>query len=97
MERGRARVILRRNYSGYSEFMQSNFEVNLMMGFVVTEVIMTNQNELTFALEQSSDKHHRDLKDVNISSDKVDAIDELYKDRIIQFIECRISQDYKFS
>lgn len=57
--------------------MQSDFEVNLMMGFIATEALMINENELSFGLEQSSDKHHRDLKDVRISSNDGKAIKEL--------------------
>ena len=79
MESNRARIVLRRKFSGYSKFMQSNFDVNLMMGFVATNVRKSNTTELIFEVEQTSDKHQRALSNVRISSDDKEALDELYQ------------------
>ena len=52
--------------------MQSDFEVNLMMGFVALNVRKDKKgykNVLVFEVEQSNDKSHRDLMDVQIWSD----------------------------
>jgi hypothetical protein len=79
MESNRSRIVLRRKFSGYSKFMQSNFEVNLMMGFVATDVQKFNDSQIIFEVEQSSDRHHRDLSNVRISSDDKEVLDELYQ------------------
>ena len=81
MNDNKARVIVRRKKSGYSKFMKSDFEVNLMLGFIISNVqkkTVDNQNILVFDLEQSTDKHHRDLKDVKIWSDYEHETEDLY-------------------
>ena len=54
MDDNKARVIVRRRKSGYSEFMESEFEVNLMMGFIASNVrkeTVDNRGILVFDLE----------------------------------------------
>lgn len=81
MSDGRARIIVRRKKSGYSKFMGSDFEVNLMIGFVASNVrkeTINHKDVLVFDLEQSRDRMHRDLKDVKIWSDYEHETDDLY-------------------
>ena len=81
MDDNKARIVVRRKNSGYSKFMQSDFEINLMMGFVALNVqkdMNGTQTVLTFEVEQSNDKAHRDLKDVRIWSDYENELDDLY-------------------
>ena len=82
MSKNRARVIVRRKKSGYSKFMNSDFEVNLMMGFVVLNVQKRetggHKSVLVFEIEQSNDKAHRDLKNVQIWSDYEHETEDLY-------------------
>ena len=83
MNSNRARVVVRRKKSGYSKFMQSDFEVNLMIGFVLTNVRkeeVGHRNVLVFDIEQSNDRHHRDLKDVRIWSDYEHETDDLFNE-----------------
>jgi hypothetical protein len=77
----KARIIVRRKKSGYSKFMESNFEINLMMGFVVSNMqkyTVDYKDIIVFDLEQSKDRHHRELKDVKIWSDNVHETEDLY-------------------
>ena len=81
MDNNRARVVIRRKKSGYSKFMKSDYEVNLMMGFVALNVRKDEQgfkNVLSFEVEQSNDRAHRDLKDVQIWSDYEHETEDLY-------------------
>ena len=81
MDDNRARIIVRRKKSGYSEFMKSDFDVNLMMGFIVSNVrkeTIDHKDILVFDLEQSEDNHHRELKDVKIWSDYEHETEDLY-------------------
>ena len=83
MNANRARIVVRRKTSGHSKFMQSDYEVNLMMGFVMTNVRKEEVNHrhvLVFDVEQSDDKHHRDLKDVRIWSDYEHETEDLYNE-----------------
>lgn len=72
MDKDRARIVMRRKITGYSSFVDSNFTLNLMMGFIATNVTRKSDTLLDFVIEQSNDKEHRDLKDVKISSKKAD-------------------------
>ena len=86
MSNDRARVIVRRKKSGYSTFMESDFEVNLMMGFIALNVRkeeVNHKNVLVFEIEQSNDRAHRDLKDVRIWSDYEHETEDLYN-KILQ-------------
>ena len=63
--------------------MKSNFDVNLMMGFVALSVEKREEekgykNVLVFEIEQSNDKFHRDLKNIRIWSDYEHETDDLY-------------------
>ena len=81
MADNKARIVIRRKKSGYSKFMNSNFEVNLMLGFIVLNVeksIVDGKDGLVFEIEQSDDNMHRDLKDVKIWSDDHHEIENLY-------------------
>ena len=83
MSNNRARIIVRRKKSGYSKFMKSDYEVNLMMGLVVLGVEKKEEengykNVLVFEIEQSSDKYHRDLKNIRIWSDYEHETEDLY-------------------
>ena len=83
MSDNRARIIIRRRKSGYSKFMNSDFDVNLMMGFVAQNVEKREEenglkNVLVFEIEQSNDKFHRDLKNVKLWSDYEHETDDLY-------------------
>ena len=81
MNDNKARVVVRRKKSGYSKFMKSDFEVNLMLGFVILNVqkeTVDHHNILVFDLEQSNDNHHRELKDVKIWSDYEHETEDLY-------------------
>jgi hypothetical protein len=81
MDSNKARVVVRRKKSGHSKFMQSDFEVNLMMGFVALNVqkdMDGPQTVLKFDVEQSNDNAHRDLKDVRIWSEYEHEVDDLY-------------------
>ncbi|MCA9812776.1 MAG: hypothetical protein KC483_07940 [Nitrosarchaeum sp.] len=83
MNDNRARVVVRRKKSGHSKFMQSDFEVNLMMGIVVLNVrkyFNGNRIILAFDVEQSEDNIHRDLKEVKIWSDQEHETDDLYNE-----------------
>lgn len=89
MQDSMARIIVRRTHSKHSEFMDSDFEVNLMMGFVITGVKRI-LHSLKFTVKQNQDKHygtiedkHRELHDVRIDGAKED-IDRLEK----QIKEC---------
>ncbi len=81
MDKARAQIIVRRKNSGNSEFRGIDYEVNLMMGFVITDV-KNMPTQLEFVVEQNDDKQygeyknmehkesekmHRDLKDVRIT------------------------------
>ena len=63
MDNNRARIIIRRKKYGYSKFMQSDYEVNLMIGFIATNVRKDTTKEyksiLIFDVEQSNDKSQR--------------------------------------
>ena len=86
MADNKVRVVIRRKKSGYSEFMNSNFEVNLMLGFIVLNVqknTIDGKDGLVFEIEQSNDNMHRDLKDVKIWSDHHHEIEDLYN-KILQ-------------
>ena len=81
MDNNRARVVVRRKNKGYSKFMQSDFEVNLMMGFIALNVRKEEQGNkivLVFDIEQSKDKFHRDLKGVKIWSDYDHETEDLF-------------------
>jgi len=81
MKDKRARIVLRRKYSGYSKFMGSDFEVNLMMGFIITDVqksILDKKTELVFAIQQNSDRHSN-LEQVKIWSDDNNESEQLYE------------------
>ena len=81
MDNNRARIVVRRKKKGYSKFMQSGFEVNLMMGFVALNVRKEeqgNKNVLVFNIEQSKDKFRRDLKEVKIWSDYDHETEDLF-------------------
>ena len=81
MSNNRVRVIVRRKKSGYSRFMKSDFEVNLMLGFIVRDVYKETVDDKTilmFQIEQSRDKMHRDLKDVKIWSELTHETEDLY-------------------
>ncbi len=81
MDDNKARIIVRRKKSGYSKFMESDFEVNLMMGFVASNMrkhTVGYKDIIIFDLEQTKDKHHRELKDVKIWSDDVHETEDLY-------------------
>ena len=81
MKGSKTRIIVRRRKSGYSEFMQSDFEVNLMLGFVALnaqKITADNKSIILFDLEQSNDKSHRDLKEVKIWSDSQEETEKLY-------------------
>ena len=83
MSSNRARIVVRRKTSGYSKFMQSDYEVNLMMGFVMTNVRkeeVDHRHVLVFDIEQSDDRNHRDLKDVKIWSDYEHETEDLYNE-----------------
>ena len=85
MDDGKARIIVRRRMSGYSSFMKSNFEVNLMMGFVASDVQKVTAGDkdiITFGVEQSRDRHHRELKDVKIWSDNSHETEDKYNEII---------------
>lgn len=83
MDENRARIVVRREFSKPSKFMGREFKVNLMMGFVITNV-NKNKNLLTFSIQQNKDRHygqiqdkHRELKDVKITG-KENEINDLY-------------------
>lgn len=81
MNNNRARIVVRRKKSGYSKFAGSEFEMNLMMGFIASNVRkeeVNYKNILVFDIEQSDDKYHRDLKDVRIWSDYEHETEDLY-------------------
>ncbi len=81
MDGNKARIIVRRKKSGYSKFMKSDFDVNLMMGFIATNVrkeTINHKDILVFDLEQSKDSHHRELKDVKIWSNYEHETEDLY-------------------
>ena len=84
MDKSKARIIVRRESSGESEFMAAKYNVSLMMGFVITD-FKENQTTLEFDVEQNKDKQygqakdrkhsesekiHRELKDVKITGSK---------------------------
>jgi len=83
MDMNSARIVVRRKFSKDSTFMGKNFEVNLMMGFVITGVT-NNGDSLEFTIQQSQDKNyeirdkHRELNNVKISGTK-NEISQLYK------------------
>jgi len=86
MDKDRARIVIRRRKSGHSRFMQSDFEVNLMMGFVALNVQKNTEghkNILTFDIEQSNDRMHRDLKNIRIWSEYDHETEDLYN-KILQ-------------
>ena len=86
MADNKARIVIRRKKSGYSKFMDSDFEVNLMLGFIVLNVqknTIEGKDGLVFEIEQSKDNMHRDLKDVKIWSDHHHEIEDLYN-KILQ-------------
>ena len=86
MNNNRARIVLRRKISGYSNFMKSDYEVNLMMGFIALNVrkeTIGNRIILVFEVEQSNDRHHRDISNVNIWSEDEKETKDLY-DMILQ-------------
>lgn len=81
MADNKARIIVRRKKSGHSKFMESDFEVNLMMGFVMSNMRKYTadcKDIIVFDLEQSNDRQHRKLKDVKIWSDNVHETEKLY-------------------
>ncbi|MCH9659126.1 hypothetical protein K0U27_10665 [archaeon] len=83
MNDDKARIIVRRKKSGYSSFMKSNFEVNLMMGFVasnVRRVTTDGKDTISFDVEQSKDKRYRELKDVKIWSDNEHETEDKYNE-----------------
>ena len=76
-----AHIVLRRERTGKSNFKNSRYVLNLMMGFTATGVQKNYRNsvhELTFTIQQTNDRNHRDLKDVKIWSDDKNAIEKLY-------------------
>lgn len=83
MEQNKARIVVRRKFSKPSKFMEREFDVNVMMGFVVTGV-KNNHTSLEFTIQQSQDKNydirdkHRELNDVKISGEK-NNISKLYQ------------------
>lgn len=88
MNDDKVRVVVRRKETGHSKFIESDFEINLMMGFVATNVRKNtedNRTILEFDVEQSNDNVHRDLKEVKIWSEYEYEIDDLYN-TIIQEI-----------
>ena len=81
MDDNKARIIVRRKKSGYSKFMKSDFEVNLMMGFIASNVwkeAIDHRNILVFDWEESNDNYHRELKDVKIWYDYEHETEDLY-------------------
>ena len=81
IEGNRVKITIIRKKSGYSTFMESNFEVNLVMDIVVKNVqqeTIEKTNQLVFDIEQGGEKSHRDLKDVRIWSDHVHETEDLY-------------------
>ena len=81
MDDDKTRIVVRRKKSGYSKFMESDFEVNLMMGFVASDMqkrTIDCKEVIVFDLEQSKDKRHRELKNVKIWSDDVHETEDLY-------------------
>jgi hypothetical protein len=84
MLKNKIRVVLRRKIRGYSSFMNSNYSVNLMMGFISLKSHepqnINGKWEIRFDIEQSTDSHHRDLSDVKIYSENKNSIFELYEE-----------------
>ena len=81
MSDNKVRVVVRRKETGHSKFIESDFEINLMMGFVATNVRKNtedNKTILEFDVEQSNDNVHRDLKEVRIGSEYEHEVDDLY-------------------
>lgn len=73
-------IVLRRERSGKSKFKKYNYILKLMMGFTATDVqknYADSKYELTFTIQQTKDKNHRDLRDVRIWSDDKEAIVKL--------------------
>jgi len=77
MDEGKARIVIRREISGHSTFVDSDFTLNLMMGFITTKAVQDSEYQLLFELQQSHDLEHRDLQDVRIVSRNKDDIASL--------------------
>lgn len=86
MDKNRARIVVRRKIIGHSSFAAKikknpNFTLNLMMGFVTTQASKSEnqfgESIISFEIEQSNDKVHRDLKNVKLISDNKDEIESL--------------------
>ncbi|MDH3610786.1 MAG: hypothetical protein OEM79_03380 [Nitrosopumilus sp.] len=80
LDEGRARIIIRREISGHSTFVDSDFTLNLMMGFIATKVIPESEYQLGFEIQQSRDLEHRDLKNVRIASKNKDDLTLLFSE-----------------
>ncbi|AFS80365.1 hypothetical protein NKOR_02335 [Candidatus Nitrosopumilus koreensis AR1] len=77
-----AHIVIRRERSGKSKFKKSEYRLKLMMGFTITEVTINHtdsESVLEFTVLQSQDRHHRDLKDVRISSKNKEEIISLHQ------------------
>ena len=78
-----AHVVVRRERTGKSKFKSSDYKLKLMMGFTTTGAVINQTDSvffLTFMVLQSQDRHHRDLKEVRISSSDKKEIDEMYEE-----------------
>lgn len=76
-----AHIVLRRERPGKSALKNSDYILKLMMGFTATDVQKNHKDsvhELTFTIQQTKDRNHRDLKDVRMWSSDKDAIEKLY-------------------
>lgn len=82
MDNDKTRVILRREITGHSTFVNSDFTLNLMMGIIVTKVIKKSEFQLILELQQSNDLQHRDLKDVRITSKNKEDISKLESEMV---------------
>ena len=77
MSNNKTRIIFRRELSGKSTFIESDFTIKLMMGFVAIKSTKETENQILFEIEQSNDLEHRDLKEVRISSESKEDIASL--------------------
>lgn len=77
------RIVVRRSISGRSSFMDSDYTVNLMMGFVAKSFTEPKENgrrwEIDFETIPNNDKDLREIYDVKIWSEKKREITDLYE------------------